>query len=143
MKAKAVLLGMGLTIAVFAALLLIFGVSFQAPISAHGQGLYDGRTEATVTGIVTGTREFSCPVNDGEMADHFKMKTAQGVVQVHLVAGRIMRSEEVKFRPGDRVVVVGSRFHYQGSDDLIARQIKRGDETFIFRDRQGAVMMVQ
>ncbi len=143
MKLKGLLLGMGVAIAVFAALLLIFGVKFQAPMSAHGPALYNPRTEATVSGVVTEIREFSCPVNDGELGYHFTMKTDKGVVQVHLLADRIMRSQEIKFAPGDRVEVVGSTFHYQGSDDLIARQISRGDETFIFRDGQGAVMMVQ
>lgn len=143
MKLKGLLIGMVVAIAVFAALLLIFGVRFQAPMSAHGPALYNAGTEATVSGVVTGIREFSCPVNDGQLGYHFTMKTAKGVVQVHLVADRIMRSQEIRFAPGDRIEVVGSKFHFQGSDDLIARQIKRGDETFIFRDRQGAVMMVQ
>jgi len=143
MKLKGLLIGMGVAIAVFAALLLIFGVRFEAPMAAHGPALYNPRTEATVSGVVTEIREFSCPVNDGELGYHFTLRTATGVVQVHLVADRIMRSQEVKFVPGDRVEVVGSKFHYQGSDDLIARQITRGDETFIFRNRQGGVMMVQ
>lgn len=143
MKLKGLLLGMGVAIAVFAALLLVFGVRFQAPMSAHGPALYNARTEATVSGVVAEVREFPCPVNDGELGYHFAMQTARGVVQVHLIADRIMRSQAIKFSPGDRVEVVGSQFHFQGSDDLIARQIKRGDETFIFRDQQGAVMMVQ
>jgi DNA/RNA endonuclease YhcR with UshA esterase domain len=54
-----------------------------------------------------------------------------------------MRSQAIKFVPGDQVEVLGSKFQFQGSDDLIARQIKRGNETFIFRDRQGQAMMVQ
>ena len=143
MKLKGLLLGMGITIAVFAALLLVFGFRFQAPMSAHGQALYNAGTEATVSGVIVEVREFPCPVNDGELAYHFTVNTGNGVVQVHLLADRIMRSQEIKFAPGDRVEVVGSKFHYQGSDDLIARQIKRGDEIFIFRDRQGAVMMMQ
>lgn len=143
MKLKGLLFGMGVAIAVFAALLLIFGVRFQAPMSTQGPALYSAQTEATVSGVIAEIREFSCPVNDGELGYHFTMKTEKGVVQVHLVADRIMRSQAIKFVPGDRVEVVGSQFHFQGSDDLIARQIKRGDETFIFRDQQGAVMMVQ
>jgi hypothetical protein len=143
MKLKGLLIGMGVAIAVFAALLLIFGVRFQAPMAAHGPALYNPRTEATVNGVVREIREFSCPVNDGELGYHFTMTTAKGVVQVHMVADRIMRSQEIKFAPGDRVEVIGSKFHFQGSDDLIARQIKRGDQTFIFRDHQGGVMMVQ
>jgi len=143
MRLKGLLLGMGVTIAVFAALLLIFGVRFQAPMSAHGPALYNARTEATVSGVVTEIREFSCPVNDGELGYHITLNTAKGVVQVHLVADRIMRGQAIKFVPGERVEVIGSKFHFQGSDDLIARQIKRGEETFIFRDRQGQVMMMQ
>ncbi len=118
MKLKGLLLGMGVAIAVFAALLLIFGVRFEAPMSAHGPALYNARTETTVSGVVAEIRDFPCPVNDGELGYHFTMKTARGLVQVHLIADRIMRSQEVKFAPGDRVEVVGSRFHYDGSDDL-------------------------
>jgi hypothetical protein len=77
MKLKGLLLGMGLAIAVFAALLLIFGVRFQAPMSAHGPALYNAGTEATVGGVVTEIREFSCPVNDGELGYHFTLKTVK------------------------------------------------------------------
>ena len=48
-------------------------------------------------------KEFSCPVNDGELGYHLTVKTPNGMVQVHLVADRIVRSQEIKFVPGDRV----------------------------------------
>ena len=123
--------------------LLILGVNFRRPLPEQGAELYDSSTEMTVSGVVTETREFACPVSDGEMGSHLLLKTANGVMQVHLAPGRILRSHQLKFVPGEQLVVVGSRVRRLGSNDLIARQVSRGTEEYVFRDSAGKLMLVQ
>jgi translation initiation factor IF-1 len=71
------------------------------------------------------------------------LKTADGMVLVHLAAGRIMRSQNIRFTPGDRIEVLGSRVRIAGQDDLIARQISRGDVVYVLRDQSGKLLILQ
>jgi hypothetical protein len=54
-----------------------------------------------------------------------------------------MRGQKLSFAPGDQLVVVGSRVRALGRTDVIAREIKRNNETFIFRDPQGKLLLTQ
>jgi len=143
MKLSSVLLaGLGAA-ALTAVVLLILGVSFRRPLPTQGAGLYNRATETTVTGVVSEVRDFSCPVSDGEMGDHLMLKTADGEVLVHLAPGRVMRSQNLRFAPGEQLTVMGSRVRLLGHNDLIAREIVRGTDTYVFRDQAGKLMLVQ
>jgi len=96
-----------------------------------------------VKGTVKEVTEFACPVSDGEMGTHLKMQTANGIVLVHLAPGRVMRSLKLNFSPGDQIEVLGAKAEIMGSNDLIARQITRGNEDIVFRDEHGKLMLVQ
>jgi hypothetical protein len=141
-KLSCLLLGSLAAIAVIAVLLLIVGVSFHHP-SASGSALYNPANEVMVTGTVVETREFACPVNDGEMGSHVMLQTGSGLVTVHLAPGRIIRSQKISFRPGDTLSVLGSKSRVTGNNDLIAREIMRGNETYILRNREGKLLLTQ
>ena len=142
MKLSSLFIGMIFAVAVIAVLLMVFGVSFHRPL-AQGAALYNPANEVVVRGVVQEVQEFACPVSEGEMGDHLLLKTGDGVVQVHLAPARIMRSQNLKFAPGDQIEVVGSKFRFQGQNGLIAREVIRGNESFIFRDPQGKLLMMQ
>ena len=143
MKLSSVLLaGLGAA-ALTAVVLLILGVSFQRPLPTQGAGLYNRATETTVTGVVSGVRDFPCPVSEGEMGDHLMLKTTDGEVMVHLAPGRVMRSQNLRFAVGEQLTVTGSRVRVLGNNDLIAREIARGNDSYVFRDRAGKLMLVQ
>jgi hypothetical protein len=93
-------------------------------------------TETVITGEVTEVQEFYCPLSE-DQGMHLMLKTSNGQVQVHLGPGRFLRTHEVRFSPGDRVRVVGSRLRYKGEDALMAREVNRGTETLTFRDAEG------
>lgn len=143
MKWFSVVFGMVLAVAVIAVLLLIFGVKFQNPSSVQGAALYDPNTEITITGTVDQVSEFACPVSEGEIGSHLVVKTADRTYVVHLLPSRIMRSQKLVFKPGEKVQVVGSQPPHLERDAIIAREIVRGDETLVFRDHQGNPMMKQ
>jgi len=143
MKISSLLYGMVFAIVVVVVLLLIMGVSFNRPVSAQGAALYNAADEMVVGGLVQEVQEFDCPVSEGELASHLMLKTKDGVLQVHLAPVRIMAGQKLSFAPGERIEVVGSKIRLNGKSGIIAREISRNDETFIFRDREGKLLLVQ
>lgn len=143
MKLSCLLFGAIVAVAVIAVLLLIFGVSFHPPIAAQGAALYNPANEVMVKGTVREVTEFSCPVSEGEMGTHVLVDTGDGLQQIHLAPGRVLRSLNLRFSPGDQIQVVGSKVRIVGSNDIIAREITRGSESIIFRDHSGKLMLAQ
>jgi hypothetical protein len=143
MKISSLLYGMVFAVVVIFILLLILGVNFHRSVSAQGAALYNAADEVVVRGRVQEVQEFDCPVSEGELASHLMLKTTDGVVQVHLAPVRIMAGQKLSFAPGDQIEVVGSKIRLNGKSGVIAREISRGNETFIFRDREGRLLLVQ
>ena len=143
MKLSSVLCGVTFACVVVVVLLLIMGVHFQRPLPAQGTAIYDPAKETLVKGVVTEVSDFACPVSEGEIGSHLMLQTANGVVQVHLAPARIMRGQKLSFARGDQLEVVGSQFRMRGENDLIAREITRGNETLVFRDPKGKLLITQ
>ena len=114
MKLSCLLLGSLSAVAVVAVLLLIFGVSFHHP-TAEGSALYNPANEVMMTGTVIETKEFACPVSEGEMGSHVLLRTGSGVVTVHMAPGRVVRSQKMSFHPGDTLSVLGSKSRVTGT----------------------------
>ena len=142
MKLSSIFLATFCAIVLIAVLMLMLGVNVHR-VPAHGAKLYDPGTEVTIKGEVAEVREIACPVSEGEIGSHLMLKTPEGVTQVHLAAGRIVRSNKLSFSPGDQLTVIGSKVQLLGRNDVIAREILRGNEDFVLRDRSGNLMLVQ
>ena len=54
-----------------------------------------------------------------------------------------MRSQQLVFAPGDQLQVLGSRVRVAGNQGLIAREITKGNEVYVFRDPEGKLLLVQ
>jgi hypothetical protein len=144
MKLSSFILGTISAVAVIAVVLLVFDVvSFQRPLGTQGAALYNPADETVVKGTVTGTEDFTCPVGEREVGSHLILDTAKGPVVIHLAPARIMRSQSLTFTTGDKVDIVGAKFRFGGRDGLIAREITRGSETYVLRDPQGKLLLVQ
>jgi len=143
MRAISLLYGLVFAVVVTAALLLILGVSFHRPATGQGAALYNPANEVVIKGVVQEVQQFDCPVSEGELGSHMMLKTAEGVLQVHLAPVRIMQGQKLSFAPGDQVEVLGSKIRLAGENGLIAREVTRGNESIIFRDREGKLMLVQ
>lgn len=143
MKLSSLVVGAISAIAVIAVVLLIAGVHFERPLSSEGAALYNPANEIVLKGVIREVKEYTCPVSEGEMGEHLLVNTENGLVQVHLAPGRILRSQEIIFATGDQISIVGSRFHFHGNNDVIAREITRGNENFVFRDHEGKLMLIQ
>jgi len=143
MQMKSLLYGMAFAVVILAVLLLVLGVNFQRPSSVQGAALYNPAEEVTLKGVVQDVQEFDCPVSEGELGSHLMLKTTDGVVQVHLAPVRIMSGQNIKFAPGDQIEVIGAKVRVAGKKGVIAREIVRGNEDLVFRDRAGNLLMVQ
>lgn len=143
MKISSLLFGLVFAVVVISVLLLVLGVNFHPPVTAQGAALYNPSDEITVKGVVQEVQEFDCPVSEGELGSHLVLKTPDGVLQVHLAPVRIMSGQNLKFAPGDQIVVLGSRVRISGKKGVIAREITRGNESIIFRDNQGKLLLTQ
>jgi len=143
MKTSCFVIGGVCAIAVMTIILLVTGVRFERPLTTQGSALYNPASETSVTGVVQDFKSFACPVSEGEDGGHLIVKTENSVVRVHLAPGRILRSQNITFIPGEQISVVGARFRFESGEDLIAREITRGNSNYVFRDRSGKLMLVQ
>jgi len=103
---------------------------------------YNVATEAKVEGVVQEVRQFWCPIN-GDEGTHLMLKTDTGILEVHVAPLRFLEGNDVSFRQGDQIAVVGSTVTYEGHDAMIARKITRGDQTFAFRQPNGRPLWVE
>jgi hypothetical protein len=142
MKLSSIFLATFCAIVLIAVLMLMLDVNVHR-LPAQGAKLYDPATEVTVKGEIADVRDFACPVSEGEIGSHLILKTAEGVVQVHLAPGRIIRSNRLSFNSGDQLTVIGSQVQLYGKKDIVAREIIRGNEDFVLRDHSGNIMLVQ
>ena len=108
----------------------------QAP--ANGKApKYDKATEVKLKGTVMEVRDYECPIS-GTMGAHLTLKVQDGgTIELHLAATKYMKSYEMVFSKGDEIEVVGSKVKFNGADTILAREITRGQDSFVFRDEKG------
>ena len=72
------------------------------------------------------------------MGAHVVLKMADGkAIEVHLATTKFVKSYELAFSKGDQLEVTGTKVKFEGVDTIFAREVKRGGDTFVFRDKDG------
>jgi hypothetical protein len=98
---------------------------------------YDPATEVTLKGRVDDVRDRQCPVSGG-MGAHVILKTGDGkTIEIHLATTKFMKNYDLVFNKGDQIEVTGSKVVFEGVETIFAREVKRGNDTFAFRDKDG------
>jgi DNA/RNA endonuclease YhcR with UshA esterase domain len=98
---------------------------------------YDPATEATLKGTIIAISERNCPVS-GTLGFHFVLKLEDGkTLEVHVAASQMMKTYEITLNKGDQVEVTGSKVKFGGEDTILARQVVRGNDIYVFRDKNG------
>ena len=109
----------------------------QEKKSSESAPKYDPSAEAVFKGTVDEVRDRQCPVSRG-MGAHIILKTADGkTIEVHLATSKFVKSYDVAFNKGDQLEVTGVKLKFEDVDTIFAREIKRGNDTFVFRDKEG------
>ena len=98
---------------------------------------YDPAAEATVSGVIEEIKEFQCPVS-GTMGYHLVLKSGDQLVMVHVAASKFLRDYEISFAKGEQVEVIGAKTKLDnGEEGILAREVRRGQNTYAFRDKAG------
>jgi DNA/RNA endonuclease YhcR with UshA esterase domain len=125
-------------------ILVLFLALVIAPTAAAQQSSvrgevpkYNAATEAVFNGTVEEVTDRVCPVSGG-MGSHLVLKLGNGkTIEVHLATSEFVKTYEMVFAKGDVLEVTGSKVRFEGVDTIFAREVKRGNNIFVFRDKNG------
>jgi hypothetical protein len=110
----------------------------QPPGGMRGQPRYDASTEVTLNGTVQNVKTVEDTVGKPrKTGTHLVVKTDSETIEVHLGPTAFITDQKLSLQNGDVVSIVGSRVKVAGSDAVIARQIRKGEQTVTLRDAQG------
>jgi hypothetical protein len=65
------------------------------------------------------------------------VKRQLATIEVHLASTKFVKAYDLVFNKGDEVTVVGTKVQFEGVETIFAREVTRGSETFVFRDKDG------
>lgn len=115
-----------------------------APVSAgqkSGTGVvvpkYDPAAEATFKGTVEEVRDRQCAMSGG-VGSHLILRLSNdNTIEVHLASAKFVKAYDLVFNKGDVVSVLGTKVQFEGVETIFAREVTRGNDTFVFRDKDG------
>ena len=125
------------------AALLVAGVMSAAwaqPPAGRRSPMYDPKTETTITGTVESVETVSPPAGQGRRSlggTHLVLQTGTESIEVHLGPTAYLSEHKISVAKGDTVEILGSRVTIDGEAVLLARQIKKGEDTWTLRDPAG------
>jgi DNA/RNA endonuclease YhcR with UshA esterase domain len=112
-------------------------IAAQKSAPAEAVPKYDVTTESTFKGTVEEVRDHLCPVSGG-MGSHVLLKLGEGkTIEVHLATTQFVKANDLVLNQGDVIEVTGAKVKFEGADSIFAREIRRGNDTFAFRDSKG------
>src|SRR5262249_19315772 len=100
---------------------------------------YDVSKEIVVNGVVQETSEFRCPVT-GTVGSHMLVQAGTDTLQVHITSVKFMRENEISFKQGDEVQMLGNRVVFGGKAAFLPRYITVGKTTYFFRTPAGMLI---
>jgi DNA/RNA endonuclease YhcR with UshA esterase domain len=133
-------------------LLVVLGAPFVFAQTGMGQGMgqgkhmpkYDPSTIATVKGTIQEVQEGMMQSGQmghmgqmNHMGTHLALKADDKTYTVLVGPSSFVKEKNFTFGKGDQIEVTGSKVNYDGSDALVAREIKKGDKVLTLRDEKG------
>lgn len=118
--------------------LLTFSVSLIAQNSDKpAVPRYNSAAESVYKGTVADVRDRQCPVSGG-VGSHIIMKLENGeTIEVHLATTEFTKMIEMNLQKGDTVEITGWKTEFQGVETIFAREVKHGNDTYVFRAKDG------
>jgi hypothetical protein len=105
----------------------------QAP--GAGPPKYDLHTEAKFKGTI---EELKLPPKGSEKEiAHLLLKNGADTVDVYLCPRSFLDDMGMGFAKGDEIALTGSRVKQDGADLILAREVAKGNDTFVLRDEKG------
>jgi hypothetical protein len=98
---------------------------------------YDPKAETTFKGIIVDVRDRVCPVSGG-LGSHIIIRMSDGkTIEAHLAATKFVNSYDLIFHKGEEVEIIGTKVMFEGVETIFAREVRRGQDDFMFRDKKG------
>jgi len=123
-------------------LLLIFVVGLALPILGQNNQKptvpkYNSAAEAAYKGTVEDVRDRQCPISGG-VGTHILMQLENGnTIEVHLATTEFTKMLEMNLRKGGPIGVTGWKTEFGGVQTIFAREVRYGNDTYIFRAKDG------
>jgi hypothetical protein len=96
---------------------------------------YDLQTEAKFKGTV---EELKLPPKGSEKEiTHLLVKNGTDTFDIYLCPKSFLDDMGMNFSKGDELAFTGSKVKQDGADLILAREIVKGDNTFVLRDEKG------
>lgn len=114
------------------------------PVAAFAQGrtgpggalpMYNPATELTVQGTVQEVKQFTGP--RGMIGTDVVLKTGNETVDVRLGPAAFLTQNQFAVAQGDQIQVTGSKVKINNADFVLAREVKKDEQTLTLRDAQG------
>ena len=103
--------------------------------SAADTPKYDLQTEAKFKGTVEELKQ--PPKGSGKEITHLLVKSATDTFDIYLCPQSFFDAMGMSFKKGDELAFTGSRVKHDGADLILAREVVKGDDTFVLRDEKG------
>jgi hypothetical protein len=116
---------------------LVTGTAYTQKRNGQSNAMprYNTATEVSLKGIVA-----SVETHTGKMGwngTHLLVSFGGEILPVHVGPSNYLAQQGFSFAAGDEVEVTGSRVKFEGSDVLIAREIRRGEKVLTLRNSEG------
>jgi len=118
----------------FIVAVLVLGLPLGVAQNASKTGpKYDLANEVKVKGVIEDIRE----APSGVAGTQLSVKTDAKTILVYVGPGDFLKEIEVSFNKGDQVNVTGAKSPSATDDEILAREITVGTNTFTLRDDKG------
>ncbi len=94
---------------------------------------YDATSEVKLNGTIEEVK-LDPAENEGT---HVLLKSGGETILVHVGPPEFLKEYDVNLAKGDQITVVGSKLKIDGADELLAKEITKGDNTATLRDKKG------
>jgi hypothetical protein len=98
---------------------------------------YNPAAEAVYKGTVQDLRDRQCPVSGG-VGSHIIMGLEDGAtIEVHLATTGFTKMVDLNLHKGDSIEVTGWKVEFEGVQTIFAREVKHGNDVYVFRAKDG------
>jgi len=104
-------------------------------LAAQAPARYDRAAEKTVTGTIKALVSYAAA--DGSVGVHFDLKTADGIVNVHVAPAAYIGQQNAYFMADDEVTIIGARMTADGTTAIWVKAIQKGSSMLVLRADNG------
>ena len=118
------------------ALALAWGTTACAQNDSSAAPKYDVATETTLKGTIAEVKQIE--TDKGDPAIHLLLQAGDQVLEVYLCPNAFLKEMEMGFAQGDQIQVTGSKVKVNDTEVVLAREVSKGNDTLVLRDKKGA-----